>query len=532
MKAIPLAGRLSWRSPGAFLLVVGSAHFLLLLAMGLTRHWSYLTSVLDLGVYDQSLWGILNGAPFINTGNELDQATNRLGVQFNPVLAVFAPLYAVLPAAEWLILIQALAISITAWPLYLVGVRVLSSERAALLWAIAYLFNPFVLSAAAWDFHAIALAAPLMALAMLAVQEKRVKILLFSCLALLLVREHFGIAVAGFGILWWLRQRTPAPGLLALGMGGLSLFLVLGWIMPALSPVGGHVMISQDLGALSRYGWLGTSLREVLHSLIFNPIDTLTLVFWDMGGWLYVTLLLLPLAAIPLVGMEFLLPAGADLAANLFSANPMPRSVFAYHSISLIPLLVVGGMHGARRLSRWERYSGVGLGRLVVLASLLLGYWFSPLPLPGSANVWEPAEFRMWPERSVSEIRRLLPPSVSVAAQSNIASHFTQRRSMRVFPNGLGEVDCVVLRLASPTRRIAGEDPGEVGSLAHHLQMNPSDFLASVRDVVAAEEYGLRYWNPPWLVVCEGSRTVDLDKEGVYAELDNVAEIWMRQPSS
>jgi len=452
-------------------------------------------------------------------------------VHFNPILALFAPLYAIRPAAEWLILIQALAISITAWPLYVLGVRVLSSEHSAMLWTIVYLFNPFVLGAAAWDFQSIALASPLMALGMLSLELKRPKLLLFSCLLLLLVREHFGVAVAGFGVLWWLRHRTLVPGLLAVGLGGASFLMVLGVIMPALSPVGSHMMLSQDLGQLSRYGWLGSSMSDVVRTLVLHPVDVLRVVFLELGGWMYATLLLLPLAALPLAGREFLLPAVADLTANLLSANPMPRSVFAYHSIALIPVLVVAGMHGARRLSRFERYSVVGLGRLVLVASLLVTYRLLPLPLPGATNIWEPVEYRLRPEKSLSEIRALLPSEVTLSAQANIAPHFTQRASIRAFPHGLGEVDCVVLRLASPTGRIGGDNPGEVGSLAHHLQMDPADFLTSVRDVVASDEYALRYWNPPWTVLCRGASMGDAEKETIYSEVDDVAEMWELPPS-
>jgi uncharacterized membrane protein len=41
--------------------------FLLFLFLGLSRHWGYLTSINDLGVADQVVWGFLNGEFFLNT---------------------------------------------------------------------------------------------------------------------------------------------------------------------------------------------------------------------------------------------------------------------------------------------------------------------------------------------------------------------------------------------------------------------------------------------------------------------------------
>ena len=507
-------------------MVVGVLHFFLILFLGLTRHWSYLTSDLDLGVYDQSLWGILNGHPFLNTTNELDQPINRLGVQFNPLVAIFAPLYAIRPAAEWLVAAQALAISITAWPLYLVGLRISSSERASMYWGLVYLLNPFVLNAAAWDFHAIVLAAPVMALTALAMEGKNKKAMLAGCVLLLLIREHLGIAVAGFGALWWIRHRTLPVSLFAIGLGSAFFVLVLGFIMPALSPTGSHVMITQHLDNLSRYGWLGTSFTEVMGTLFRNPLEAGRIIFFELEGWSYLFFLLVPLAVTPLVGAEFLLPALGDLAANMLSENPLPRSVFSYHSIAIVPLLVIAGMKGARRLSRFERYTVAGLGRLALVATLLMSYRLLPLPLPGAVNVWEPAEYRVRPERAVGEMRALLPGRVSVSAQANVAPHFTQRHSIRTFPRGVGETDCIVLRLASPTLRVRGDDPGEVGSLAHHLQMAPVEFLSAARRVIESGEYGVRYWMNPWLVACRGIPVENADRQGILVTLDEVARQW------
>ena len=525
-----LARSLRSTSSSQILLAAGAIHFLFLFFLGLSHHWSYLSSVLDLGAFDQSLWGILNGTPFQTTANVFGVSINWLGVHFNPILAFFSPLYAIFPAAEWLVLIQALAISMAVWPLYALGVRVCSSERAALLWSFAYLLNPFVLGAAAWDFHPMVLAAPVLAWALLAVEKGNAKILLFCGLLLLLIQEQYGVAVGGLGLLYWIRQRALLPSLLTLAMAGIGFGLVMVVIMPALSPTGGHIMIGEELGQLGRYGWLGTSPGGVFRSLLSDPILVLTFVLKDMGGWIYLGFLIVPLALTPLFGFEFLLPGVADFAANLLSANTMPRSPFAYHSIGLVPILIVAGMHGARRLSRFKRYSVAGLGRLALLGTLLVTYRLLPLPLPGAINAWAPVEYRIWPEQSLREVRASLPPTVSVSAQPNIGSHFTHRAELRVFPDGVGEVDCVVLRLASPTKRIHESDVGEIGSLAHHLQMDPAAFLSTVEELIASGEYGLKTSEPPWMVLCRDAESTAGDRQLLLSELDGLAQKWLGFP--
>jgi hypothetical protein len=286
-------------------------------------------------------------------------------------------------------------------------------------------------------------------------------------------------------------------------------------------------MISQDLGQLSRYGWLGTSLGEVLRSLVFHPFAVISTAFLEMGGWLYLILLFLPLAFTPLVGGELLLPALADLAANSLSSNPMPRSVFAYHSIALIPVLVVAGIYGARRLSRLRRYSGSGLGRLAFVLTLVLTYFFSPIPVPGAVDIWKPSLHRLWPDSAVADIKELIPTGASLSAQANIAPHFTHRSTIRPFPKGIGEVECAVLHLDSPTERIEGDDPGILGSLAHHLQQSPAEFLYSVRELIESAEYGVEYENLPWLLFCRGVLTEEDERKALLQEVENLSRVWL-----
>ncbi len=508
-------------------LIVGLCHFSLLIWLGLSRHWGYLTSINDLGIFDQAVWGILNGAPFLNTNNPFGLPINWLGYHFNPILLVFAPFYLIYPAAEWLILFQAVAISITAWPLYLIARRVVQSERAAFMWAVVYLVNPFVLNAAFWDFHPVSLAAPFMALGVLAIEKSEPWLLGLACLFLLLIQEHFGIAVAGFGILWWLRNRSLVPALVTLGAGIAHTVLVVGVIMPALSPTGGHIMLSGDLGQLSRYSWLGNSVGALASNLLSHPVIVLKTVFVDLHGGFYLALLLLPFGFLPLVGIEFLIPALADLLANLLSANPMPRSVFAYHSISAMPLLAAAAIYGSARILPRLRVSSLGLGAEVLFASLLFGYLLAPLPLPSARNYWHPTGWPTEPEAELLEIRKLIPPGGSVSAQANVGAHFSQRYRLYAFPGQIEAVDFIVLRLASPTERIQGQSHGEIGSLGYHLTIPPQQYLRAVEQLLIGKTHGVAYWNSPWLVFSKEARTSEDTRRVVRSHLAYLEKAYM-----
>ncbi|HXU94371.1 MAG TPA: DUF2079 domain-containing protein [Gallionella sp.] len=469
--------------------------------LGLTRHWGYLTSINDLGVFDQAVWGTLHGQFLLNT-TQLDQPINWLSFHFHPVLLLFVPLYAMAPWPEWFTLAQALALSIAAWPIFLLASRVCRSETAGLLWAIAYLFNPFLLNAAAWDFHPVALAVPFIALALLAVENENKRMMLLSCIPLLFIQEQLGLTVAAFGLLWWLRNRQWKFALAVVLLGTAHAALVLGVFMPAFSPTGSHVMLAGDLGQLSRYGWLGKSLGDIAANLLHHPWQIFQQAIFGWRGWSYLVLLLLPLLGLPLAATAYLLPALPDLGANLLSANPMPTSMVAYHSVTLVPLFTVAAAYGARHVSMgWNWLSVKQVNGLVLVASLGMGYALSPLPVPGALNFWEPSRFPVVSDPLPDAIRAALG-NVSVSAQGNIGAHLSQRSRIYAYPKKLDEVGAIVLWLESPTNRLIPTEPGgNFASLASHLQMHPADYLASIECLLSGKEYHVLVWQDPWLVL-------------------------------
>ncbi|MGB6012803.1 MAG: DUF2079 domain-containing protein, partial [Desulfobacterales bacterium] len=60
-----------------------------------------MSSINDLGQFDQAVWGGLHGEPFLNTIT-LNQPANWLGLHFQPILILFVPLYAIIPSIIWL----------------------------------------------------------------------------------------------------------------------------------------------------------------------------------------------------------------------------------------------------------------------------------------------------------------------------------------------------------------------------------------------------------------------------------------------
>jgi uncharacterized membrane protein len=510
-------------------LLIGT-HFSLIFLAGLFRHWGYLTSINDLANFDQAVWGTIQGKILLNT-DVFDMPISRLAIHFDPIQLLFAPLYLINPTLTWFIAAQAFALSVAAWPIFTLASRVFGSEKIGLAWAVIFLVNPFLLNAAAWDFHPIALAVPFVAMGMLALESRNFKLMLFSALIILLCKEHLGIMVIGFGMLWWIRTRRWIPGIVLILLGAGHFYLVLKVIMPAFSPTGQHVMISEGLGQLSRYSWLGQSIDEIILTIVSKPFFVLDKVLITMRGGSYIFMLVFPFLGLPLIGLPFLLPAAADLAANMLAANSMPRSPFAYHSVTLVPILSVAAMHGVKTVARWyRRVSTKELSAFILIASAAMGYLLASFPLPGAKNVWNPNSFVNWPDSRVKEIRSLLGDDAAISVQANIGAHFSQRKEIYRFPNRIDDVDAVVLRLESPTlnvlpKKTKGGRESEMVMLDNHLQMHRKDFLSSAEAIIVEGNFGVTYWNDPWLVLKRGINDKTHHIE-VKAKIEKLRQEW------
>ena len=501
-------------------------HFVVILLLGLSRHWSYLTSIIDLGTFDQAVWGVLNGESLLNT-THFSRQINWLGFHFQPVLFLFTPLYAVIPNVICLTISQALALSLAAWPIFLLASRVSLSEKAGLLWAVAYLLNPFLLNAAAWDFHPMTLAVPFVAISMLAIETKR-PYLLFACtFFILLCKEHFGIMAVGFGILWYIRNKSwkPALGLTLIGI--MHSLIVLCVIMPAFSPIGDHPMLAD------RYSWLGHSMGEIIGRLFTDPFSIIKVVIIDFKRIAYIVLLLALSCGFPVLAPEFLLPGLADLMANILSATTLPRSPFAYHSVSIVPVLITAAIYGTARISRWsKKFSAIELAGLVFIVNFIGGYCLAPLPLPGARNFWKPVHFLNLPDPIIHTIRSVIGEEASVSAQTNIGAHFSQRREIYQYPNNVGEVDFIILRIESPTTNI-NNFPDQIkdirkyltGSLDSHLQMDRTEYIASIRSLLSDNKYGVLLWDDPWLVLAQGASSHGLEQK-LEQKLNRLQKEW------
>src|SRR5207247_1690090 len=103
-----------------------------------------------------------------------------------PLLILYLPLYFIAPSVKTLLFLQTLSIAVASIPVYLLGRKVLESEQAAVLMAVAFLFFPTLVSQHVNQLHTSVFPLPFLMFAFYCFQEQRslpfVALLTLACL--------------------------------------------------------------------------------------------------------------------------------------------------------------------------------------------------------------------------------------------------------------------------------------------------------------------------------------------------------------
>ncbi len=414
-------------------LVVLSSFIVYVLAIGalaLLRHES-LHSWYDLAVYDQTIWNSLNGRLFENT-IQYDNP-HFLGFHFSPILLAFIPLYAIWPDARMLLISQTAILAFTAFPLFWYARKELGNVLAVIL-VVALLLSPALQYINLYDFHEIAVATPLLALATFFLLRRRDAPFLVCAGLLLLIKEETALIIFGFGAWKLIVERRLLFGTL-LGVGSLvSLVVLVSYVIPHYSAHGYPI-----IGAI--YGALGNTFPEIVTTMITRPDKVIELVLMSQKV-AFVLYLFVPVAFVPLLGLEVTALSFPTLAYLLVS-DPGPRTEIEFHyTATLLPFLFFGAAVGLRRLATFQANGprdaiaprrAAALGALVMAASALGYFMFAPGPLARrfDASVYA-LDARALAGRSLIA---LVPPGAKVVAQKEHLPQFSDRAGVYDFPS-------------------------------------------------------------------------------------------------
>ena len=411
-----------------------------------TRHYTFATHALDLGYYVQLTWNLSRGAGAYVSLPEM----HAWGDHLSPVMYLLVPVYWVAPGPVALLVAQSIALALGGVAVFGLARTRLGDERPAAAFALLYLANPSLHGINVRDFHAAALAIPLLLAAMWAYECRRPWLALVPAALTLLCREDAALPVIGLGAWLVLAKRRWLAGTMVAAAAAALLAVDVRWIIPAYR--------GEPYAHLGRYAHLGSSLGAILANLISRPLHVLATVFTADRG-IYLAAMLGPLALLPLLGGWDLVGVLPALAENLLSSDPVLYHFRAQYQSFVLPFLIIAAVSGYARIER--RRPGHWPVAVLVLAMVM------SLAL-ASRTVNDLAVARFWPtpdQRAAYRVLKLVPPEAAVSAQDPYVPHLSLRPLVFVFPTAIQKSDYLLLNLDSyPWRNLPGVSLARDGS--------------------------------------------------------------------
>ncbi len=312
----------------------------------------------DLVIFDETVRSYAHFHPGISVikgvHNLFGPHFSELGDHFSPILAALAPFYWIYDGPQTLLIAQPVLFALAIPPLWVFTRRAFSgggwkATTAAYLVSAAYGLSWPIAAAVAFDFHEVAFAPVLTAIALERFQAGKLRSALIALAGLLLVKEDMGFLVAGIGLSLIIsltptvrRQRIVGAGLI---VGG-----------AACAALATYVLIPA-FGGRSDYYWaysaLGNNVPQVIAHIIRHPLSTLRMLVTPHAKLHTLKWLLLPFCFLPLLSplVVAVLPLLAERMLNS-RYHDWWITHFQYNAY-LVIILACAAVEGSARIDRW-----------------------------------------------------------------------------------------------------------------------------------------------------------------------------------
>src|ERR1700736_3083142 len=312
------------------ILALASVFFLVCTWTSYARWANFEYRTFDLAYYVQALWQLVHGRSQISVIN-----VPLLGNHVEPIVFLFAPLFAVFRHPMILVVVQNAALASMGPVSYSIAKRLwLDGNRACLL-AGALLITPATGYIALHEFHPEALTAPLFLLLFRARLSNSVGRHWLWFLAVLACKENMALLLIAYCVVQCVIERKrPVAELRAwylwpMGVAVLWFFLCVQIITPSLNS--GNI----DYSAL--YDRLGTSPGNILRHSVTQPQLILHAIAQSVTHGNLIWGLLFPFLCLPLLRPQWLVITIPVLLQHLLSWRSPEWTIYFHYAGPLLP---------------------------------------------------------------------------------------------------------------------------------------------------------------------------------------------------
>jgi uncharacterized membrane protein len=381
---------------------------------------------LDLAIFNNVFWNTLHGHIF----EASIHPASYLGDHFSPSLFLLIPFYAVAPRPETLLILQTIAIALSAIPVYLIAKHILGKDKSwvALFISFLWLINPLVHNMNFFEFELMGFTVLGLLWVIWAYVENRKILFIVASLLTLGMREDFIFILCMFSILALIEKRSRFWKLYPLLMSmiwGIVAFKTISLFAP-----------HNAYKFLRYYAWLGgTDLPSIAISFIMHPWQILL----HLATWYnleFVLGILFPLFFFVSFRNRWallLIPPAAQIMLAQFGGSALLLST--YYAGYLVAILFVLCMVRIRDYNpnKISKFLPIELtSKKVVYSIILFASLYSALSYGSIATAvtwWQKPHLLSAKNRLLSEI----PKDAAVATTYELLTPLSSRRSIYLF---------------------------------------------------------------------------------------------------
>ena len=419
----------------------------------LYAQYTFRSTAFDLGIFDQAVRAYAHfQAPMVPLKGP---GYNIFGDHFHPIIATIAPLYWIWDSPNVLLVVQAFLMA-AAVPVVYRFARRRTGPRMSLVISAAYGLGWPVQALIDFDFHEVAFATPLLALAIDALDRRDDRKLLLWSILLLFVREDMGIVVAVLAGLRLLQRRRPHWRAIALLVGGLIAYMITtSLIIP-------HFARGHGFAYGGQFDSLGKNLPDAAINIVAHPWHAIKLFFTPGVKTETLLYLVLPFALV-FLRSPYALLALPMLAERFFnSRSNLWQPHFHYNALPWL-VLAMATVDGAARLGMFGPTVGARRARIALVA------WLVAVPVFLPFYTWRAHPYAWTQMRTTRGIQTQdalhaaravvarLPSNVCIEADNKLVPHLTNRDYVTLPDTQKGTADFVALDMGSPD--IGGNPP-------------------------------------------------------------------------
>jgi uncharacterized membrane protein len=331
---------------------------LILFVSSIIRHELFNSSG-DLAFFDQTVYLVSQGKPPISSVLGFHILADHAAWILYPI----ALLYKIYPHVYWLFAVQSIALSLGAFPTYLLAIQAGLKENQAIAIVIVYLLYPVLYNSNLCDFHPDTIAVPAILTAVLAARKGK---LIWFCISVLIVlgcKAVLSLTVVAMGIWLLFFQKRRLYGVIAI-ISGIAWFLIANRII---IPFFGSeaTLVNRHF---YRYSYLGKSFSETLQIVLSQPQIIFSHIF-TLINLEYLFFLLAPIiwGLIPKY-MTPLIGAIPCIALNILADHASQKNVILHYSLPTIPFLILALIASIAANKAWIKPR-----KVIILWSL---FWF------------------------------------------------------------------------------------------------------------------------------------------------------------